>query len=146
MRLAGNELPTEGLRHLLELSCRGLLRAGVRWQTDPAAHSPFPDETITVTDTWAAMNTLEVTALVVVFYDNGTEVGSIQATPYGDTESTSGAPAYMNALNPSPVCLTPDQSQTWTLPAGWTDNATTCTVETLTSSPPIPSGHLGQTG
>ncbi|HXZ83046.1 MAG TPA: hypothetical protein VED84_04770, partial [Acidimicrobiales bacterium] len=104
---------------------------------------PFAGERITVTDNWPAEAVVEVMSLVVVFYDDGTEVGSVLASEYGNTGSASGASAYVNALDPSPVYLTFEQSQTWTLPAGWTGIATNCKIVTLTSSPQVPQGQLG---
>ena len=106
----------------------------------------FPGEMVEVADNWPAVNTLEIDRLVIVFYDNGTEVGSILASQNGATGSSSGASAFVNALAPSPVFLTFDQSQTWTLPAGWTGSASSCTVERLTTSPQVPQGHVGQSG
>lgn len=105
---------------------------------------PFAGEQITVTDNWPAKSTVEVVNFVVVFYDNATEVGSVLASESGNRASTSGASAYVNAIYPSPVYLTPEQSQTWTLPAGWTGTATSCTVVKLTSSPQVPQDQLGQ--
>ncbi len=97
-----------------------------------------------MTDNWPEETVVEVISLVVVFYDHGTEVGSILASEYGDTGTASGASAYVNALDPAPVYLTFEQSQTWTLPAGWTGMANSCTVVALTSSPQVPQDQLGQ--
>jgi hypothetical protein len=103
----------------------------------------FAGERISVTDNWSQKTTVEVKSLVAVFYDNGKEVGSLLANGTGDTESTSGASAFVNALNPSPVYLTLKQSQTWTLPADWTGLANRCDVIRITSSPQVPQDRLG---
>lgn len=104
----------------------------------------YAGEKLTVSDNWNTESAVEVMSLVVVFYDNGTEVGSILASQNGNTESTSGALAYVNALNPSPAYLTPGQSRTWTLPAGWTGSANSCTVVKLNTSPQAPRDQIGQ--
>jgi hypothetical protein len=46
-------------------------------------------------------------------------------------------------LYPYPVILTFGQSQTWTLAAGWSGKATSCTVVRFVSSPHVPAGHFG---
>jgi hypothetical protein len=104
----------------------------------------FAGEVLTVMDNWNDKSDVEVVSLVVVFYDKSTEVGSILASANGNTESSSGASAYVNALNPSPVYLTPGQSQSWTLPAGWTGSANRCTVVKLNTSPQVPRSQIGQ--
>lgn len=104
----------------------------------------YAGEKITVSDNWYAKTTVAVASLVAVFYDNGTEVGSVLASANGNTESTSGASAYVNALNPAPVYLTFSQSQSWILPAGWTGSATSCDVVKLTTSPQVPQDQFGQ--
>jgi hypothetical protein len=103
----------------------------------------FAGEQVTVTDNWSAETSVEVSKLAVVFYDNGREVGSVSAIANGGEESRSGASAYVNALDPSPVFLTFRQSQSWTLPAGWTGTANSCRVVQVTSSPQVPQDQLG---
>ncbi len=39
--------------------------------------------------------------LVIVIYDNGTELGSVSASQYGQRGSSSGASAYVDAPNPA---------------------------------------------
>lgn len=92
-------------------------------------------EKITVSDNWPTESTVEVMSLVVVFYDNGTEVGSILASHNGTT--------YVNGLEPSPIYLTFGQSRTWTLLAGWTGSANSCTVVKLNTSPQVPRDQVG---
>ena len=109
-------------------------------------NSPFAGEKVSVTDNWPKKSSVEVINFVAVFYDHGKEVGSVLATGNGDTESTSGASAYINALIPASVILTLQQSQTWTLPAGWTGNATSCRVVKLITSPPVSQNQVGLSG
>ena len=104
----------------------------------------FAGEQVTLADHWIGKRVVEVSSLVVVFYDGTKEVGSINASANGTQGSPSGASAYENALSPAPVHLTYQQSQTWTLPAGWTGTATNCTVVGLTSSPQVPQDQVGQ--
>jgi hypothetical protein len=94
-------------------------------------------EQVTVTDNWSQESAVEVTGLVVVFYDHAKEVGSVAA---GAQEGTQNA---ATDLYPYPVYLTFQQSQTWTLAAGWTGSASRCTVVKVTSSPQVPQSQLG---
>ena len=96
-----------------------------------------PGERITVTDNWSAQPALGIATIVVVIYDNGTEVGSVVAGPQ------QGGQDAARDLDPYPVYLTFGQTQIWTLAAGWQGNATSCTVPTITSSPQVPLGQLG---
>ena len=89
-------------------------------------------EQVTFTDYWWKQTAVEVTSFVVVFYDNGTEVGSAAAGPQ------SGGQDAVTDLYPYPVYMTDQQSQTWTLAAGWTGTATSCRVVEVTSSPQVP--------
>ena len=103
----------------------------------------FAGERLTVKDKWYAKAEVEVIGMIVVFYDNATEVGSVYASQFGNTGSPSGASAFVNALNPSPVYLTPGQSQSWNLPAGWNGVANSCRVVKLNTSPQAPRNQIG---
>jgi hypothetical protein len=94
-------------------------------------------EQVTVTDNWPSQTSVEVENFAVVFYNDGTEVGSILAGPQ------QGGQNAVTDLFPYPVYLTFGQSQTWTLAAGWTGVATSCRVVQFTSSPTVPLGHFG---
>ncbi len=93
-------------------------------------------EKLTVSDNWPTESTVEVTSLVVVFYNNGKEVSSILASKNGTT--------YADGLGPSATYLTLGQSQSWTLLAGWTGSANSCAVVKLNTSPQAPQDQIGQ--
>jgi hypothetical protein len=94
-------------------------------------------EQISVSDNWPEKKSVEITGLVVVFYDNGTEVGSV------DAGAQNGGQNATNDLYPYPVYLTNSQSQTWTLEAGWQGTASSCTVVKVVSSPQVPQDQVG---
>jgi hypothetical protein len=96
-------------------------------------------EQVTVTDNWPEQSAVEVMGFVVVFYNAyGTEVGSVAAGPQEGFQNAT------TDMYPYPVYLTFEQAQTWTLEAGWTGVAASCTVVKLTSSPQVPQGQLGE--
>ena len=64
-------------------------------------------------------------------------MGSVAAGPQ------EGGQDAVTDMYPYPAYLTFQQSQTWTLAAGWKGTATSCTVVQLTSSPQVPKGQLG---
>lgn len=94
-------------------------------------------EQVTITDNWSAQSTVGIASLVVVFYDNGKEIGSTLAGPQN------GGQDAATDLYPYPVYLTFRQSQTWTLAAGWQGTATSCVIAKVTSSPQVPQNRLG---
>jgi hypothetical protein len=96
-----------------------------------APNSLQAGERVTVEDNWGDQQVVEITGFVVVFYENGTEVGSVAVGPQ---EGFWSWPS-----NIDPVYLTYQQSQTWTLVAGWTGTANSCTVVKVTSTPQVPA-------
>ena len=96
-----------------------------------APNSMQAGERVTVEDNWGDQRVVEITGFVVVFYDNGTEVGSVSVGPQ---EGFWSWPSNIDS-----VYLTYGQSQTWTLVAGWTGTANRCTVVAVTSTPQVPA-------
>ena len=94
-------------------------------------------EQITVADNWSNPSAVEIKSLVIVIYNGNTEVSSLVAGPQ------SGFQDPRTNLYPYPVYLTFSQSQTWTLQAGWTGTASSCTVVKMSSSPEVPRGQFG---
>jgi hypothetical protein len=94
-------------------------------------------EQISIADNWSDASAVEIKSLVIVIYDGSKEVSSIVAG------AQNGGQDAATDLNPYPVYLTFSQTQTWTLEAGWTGTASSCTVVRMSSSPQVPNGQFG---
>jgi hypothetical protein len=94
-------------------------------------------EQITVSDNWSNRPAVEIKSLVIVIYHGDTEVSSLVAG------AQNGGQDAATDLNPYPVFLTFSQSQIWTLEAGWTGTASSCTVVRMSTSPQVPSSQFG---
>jgi hypothetical protein len=95
-----------------------------------APNSLQAGERVRVLDDEPALADVQVSGFVLVFYNDGTEVGSIAAGPQNGTPDPT--------TDIDPVYLTYQQSNSWTLVAGWTGTANHCAVVGVTSSPQVP--------
>lgn len=78
----------------------------------------FVGERFVVTNIHKSLMT--VSNIIVVFYDNRHEIGSVDV---GNDDSSTDALGAVPA-----VYITSGQSLEWTLPAGWSGTASSCTI------------------